>query len=86
MTSLLCPGLTDPSPSIPETFDEQTTPGSASGNNDRLSTLWREVISVAGPFDESMAPSTSASGAAKAPRELRLLNEHYGTDEEHTDV
>jgi hypothetical protein len=39
-------------------------PRSASGDNDCLSTPWREVISVAGLLSEYMDVSISAFGAA----------------------
>jgi hypothetical protein len=52
----------------------------ASGNNDRLSTLWREVISlasVARSFSKSMVQSISGSGTAMALLRLRVLIERY---------
>ena len=50
------------------------------GNNDRLSTLWREVISlasVARSFSKSMDQSISGSGTAMALLRLRVLIERY---------
>ena len=50
------------------------------GNNDRLSTLWREVISLAGvarSLSKSMIQSISGSGTAIARRRLRVLIERY---------
>ena len=52
----------------------------ASGNNDRLSTLWREVISlasVARSLSKSMVQSISGSGTAMALLRLRVLIERY---------
>jgi hypothetical protein len=52
----------------------------ASGNNDRLSILWREVISlasVARSFSKSMVQSISGSGTAMALLRLRVLIERY---------
>jgi hypothetical protein len=49
-------------------------------NNDRLSTLWRKVISLAGvarSLSKSKVQSISGSGAAMALRQLRVLIERY---------
>jgi hypothetical protein len=54
--------------------------GAASDKNDRLSTLWREVISlasVARSFSKSMVQSISGSGTAMALLRLRVLIERY---------
>src|SRR5258707_2903503 len=57
----------------------------ASDNNDRLSTLWREVISLAGvprSLSKSMVRSISGSGTAMALRQRRvLLNDTNGAEE-----
>jgi hypothetical protein len=62
----------------PAAFFATASRRAASGNNDRLSTLWREVISLAGvarSFSKSMVQSSSASGTAMALGQLRLLIE-----------
>jgi hypothetical protein len=52
----------------------------ASGNNDRLSILWQEVISLVGvarSFSKKLVQLISASGIAMALRQLRVLIERY---------
>jgi hypothetical protein len=52
----------------------------AGGDNNRLSTPWREVISLAGvarSLSKSRVKSISGSGTAMLLRQLRVLIERY---------